>query len=274
MLPTSKKGRKCEFKPLKYSTLAQVQTLGAMAVCILVMIFGWMHCRAWAERMTLQCDTEECKLLITRGSDEIANLTILRERLVSASKVRSKDGKEVDIDALTGKARRNIRGLDYTTAITYRDQEEQTGEPSRACVSWRQTGNCDGYGEREAEKDQACNAQIPNGLSGYCECEGDYKTAFVTCEHEPLICNEECSGVRWNRKTDLVWLFDLGRSRQRTITNEINWFIERREETKLDIVQTSRITWLGILLIVLGLLVSFLLCCFGEVIPEQKDHKY
>ena len=61
---------------------------------------------------------------------------------------------------------------------------------------------------------------------------------------------------------------------QRTITNEINWFIERREETKLDIVQTSRITWLGILLIVLGLLVSFLLCCFGEVIPEQKDHKY
>ena len=56
LLPTTQKKKRCEFKPLKHSTLAQVQTLAAIFLCVLVMVAGWMHCGAWAERMSLECD--------------------------------------------------------------------------------------------------------------------------------------------------------------------------------------------------------------------------
>lgn len=41
---------------------------------------------------------------------------------------------------------------------------------NNASCMWRQTGNCDAKGPREAERDQGCEAVIEAGLSGFCEC--------------------------------------------------------------------------------------------------------
>ena len=44
-----------------------------------------------------------------------------------------------------------------------------------ACVAWRQTGDCDPAGPRQAEMDLLCNETVQIGFSGYCECGGARK---------------------------------------------------------------------------------------------------
>lgn len=41
-----------------------------------------------------------------------------------------------------------------------------------ACDGWRQTGNCTADGPREMERDLPCDASVPAGVSGFCECAG------------------------------------------------------------------------------------------------------
>ena len=77
----------------------------------------------------------------------------------------------------------------HTPAPTY---EPPTFTPSAICVAWRQTGNCDPNGEREAMADEACTTSISNGRSGFCECKGRPNVEYM-CEHLEFTCEEACS---------------------------------------------------------------------------------
>jgi hypothetical protein len=63
----------------------------------------------------------------------------------------------------------------------------------KKCVSWRQTGNCDGRGPRESQFDNDnCDVEIDTFKSGYCECQGDVRADPVDCDHAPLTCAQVC----------------------------------------------------------------------------------
>lgn len=69
----------------------------------------------------------------------------------------------------------------------------------KGCM-WRQTGECNSKGPREASRDQPCDAVIEPGLSGYCECNGQDKSAEKTyrafeasCSGQyPITCQLAC----------------------------------------------------------------------------------
>eukprot|EP00051_Salpingoeca_urceolata_P029398 m.489802 g.489802 ORF g.489802 m.489802 type:complete len:643 (-) comp27125_c0_seq1:107-2035(-) len=63
---------------------------------------------------------------------------------------------------------------------------------SSGCVMWRQTGGCSPTGPREDKADLPCDATVPGGASGYCECDGGRRVRESTCEHEPFSCAHEC----------------------------------------------------------------------------------
>lgn len=73
--------------------------------------------------------------------------------------------------------------------------EPYTFEATAHCVAWRQTGDCNPKGPREASQDEECNAAIGVGRSGYCECSGGRGFVEVDCLHKPLICEVECSSA-------------------------------------------------------------------------------
>ena len=65
------------------------------------------------------------------------------------------------------------------------------------CISWRQTGGCDPTGPWESQFDKTCDANIPPGASGYCQCkrngvditQGEKKCRTKTFRN----CNEACN---------------------------------------------------------------------------------
>ena len=57
---------------------------------------------------------------------------------------------------------------------------------------WRQTGGCDPAGLREPDSDKPGTALVPNGASGFCECDDGRVVRMVRCEHEPFFCADEC----------------------------------------------------------------------------------
>ena len=75
---------------------------------------------------------------------------------------------------------------------------------STACM-WRQTGGCTPDGEREPDGDKACDATVPRGASGYCECSGEaaeedggppaVRVRQVGCDHAPFTCAPSCKLV-------------------------------------------------------------------------------
>jgi len=82
------------------------------------------------------------------------------------------------------------------------------------CISWRQTGGCDPYGPREPQFDKFCDANIPNGASGYCECSGGLKQMMKGCSKgEFRNCNDACKNdytrhntfEKMERKTPCDW---------------------------------------------------------------------
>jgi len=64
-------------------------------------------------------------------------------------------------------------------------------EKTNVCIAWRQTGNCDPNGEREALADESCLTEVANGRSGYCECIDRPRVEFG-CEHTPITCEYMC----------------------------------------------------------------------------------
>ena len=72
------------------------------------------------------------------------------------------------------------------------------------CIAWRQTGDCDPSGPREAEYDLSCSALVTDGHSGYCECrlpKADLgvlldpphgRTAESACMHQSFTCASAC----------------------------------------------------------------------------------
>mmetsp|Transcript_31227 Transcript_31227/g.88552 ORF Transcript_31227/g.88552 Transcript_31227/m.88552 type:complete len:426 (+) Transcript_31227:311-1588(+) len=62
-----------------------------------------------------------------------------------------------------------LKQFNITAYLNSRLPEVAKQQRPYKCVSWRQTGNCDANGPREAENDKACHEKIPTGTSGYCE---------------------------------------------------------------------------------------------------------
>ena len=70
---------------------------------------------------------------------------------------------------------------------------------------WRQTGGCAADGVREPDGDKACDATVPRGASGYCECGGEVaeedggppavRVRQVGCDHAPFTCAPSCARV-------------------------------------------------------------------------------
>jgi hypothetical protein len=105
---------------------------------------------------------------VSRQVEEQVNIT--RPQLIGAVAVRMEEGKIQDIKGLKKRA---IQRLDYGASIKYRAMSGEPDFPDRECVSWRQTGGCDGEnGASEPEFDKDCTELIPNGPPGYCECVG------------------------------------------------------------------------------------------------------
>jgi len=72
-------------------------------------------------------------------------------------------------------------------------------EADTRCMRWRQTGGCNPKGPREKHGDKPCDAEIPTGSSGYCQCgsgEVKLKVREVTCDHRPFNCATECLQAR------------------------------------------------------------------------------
>lgn len=67
------------------------------------------------------------------------------------------------------------------------------GEKKRRCVAWRQTAQCTPRGRREPHMDRDCDAVIPDGTSGYCECDDGSKARASPCRHGPFTCARACA---------------------------------------------------------------------------------
>lgn len=63
------------------------------------------------------------------------------------------------------------------------------------CMGWRKTLNCDPSGPRDFHGDRSCEDIIPQGESGFCECDNYVQTASAPCEHRLINCKQECSKV-------------------------------------------------------------------------------
>lgn len=63
------------------------------------------------------------------------------------------------------------------------------------CVAWRKTLNCDPSGPRDFHGDKNCSAIVPQGESGFCECEGYVQTAAAPCNHRMINCAKECKFI-------------------------------------------------------------------------------
>ena len=62
-------------------------------------------------------------------------------------------------------------------------------------MSWRQTGGCDPNGLREPNSDKSCDAVIPDGASGYCECKGGERKMEKRCTKGLYdTCDAACKG--------------------------------------------------------------------------------
>lgn len=65
-----------------------------------------------------------------------------------------------------------------------------------SCDGWRQTGNCSADGPREPSRDVPCDAIVPSGVSGYCECAGGTRRIArpprCSADSEPDSCEEAC----------------------------------------------------------------------------------
>jgi len=75
--------------------------------------------------------------------------------------------------------------------------EDDGKDAKNECISWRQTGGCDPTGPWESQFDKTCDANIPPGASGYCQCkrngvditQGEKKCRTKTFRN----CNEACN---------------------------------------------------------------------------------
>ena len=83
-------------------------------------------------------------------------------------------------------------------AVQARAVEAAPPEQGFGCVGWRQTSGCSAAGRREPGGDKACDAAVPPGASGYCECRGlkdgaAWRVRLSSCDHPPFTCADECA---------------------------------------------------------------------------------
>ena len=73
------------------------------------------------------------------------------------------------------------------------------------CIGWIQTGGCKPDGTKEPWNNKPCNAVIPDGHSGFCECRrggrrgGKVKTMEKDCTRGKYkTCEEAC--IAWTQR--------------------------------------------------------------------------
>lgn len=76
------------------------------------------------------------------------------------------------------------------------------------CIAWRQTGGCMPHGPREPQRDMPCDARIPAGNSGFCECRTHGglmapQANPMTCQGMGVRCDEACSAAFQGRMSHL-----------------------------------------------------------------------
>ena len=94
-----------------------------------------------------------------------------------------------------------------------------TSESSAAqCVMFRATERCDPYAKRSwwsSMHDVQCDAAVPAGTAGYCECEDGTVRGSVWCRHTPFKCAAICASdseissdalSNWTKFTDALAL--------------------------------------------------------------------
>jgi hypothetical protein len=112
------------------------------------------------------------------------------------------------------------------------------------CVGFRQTGGCDPSGRREPQhvrrafsswkepilteidlchacsdhsklrmktpgQDRSCRTVVPDGVSGYCECDSEVAAVgAMGCQHEPITCEQTCQHASLKSSRRLVPVAD------------------------------------------------------------------
>jgi len=81
-------------------------------------------------------------------------------------------------------------------------EKKKAEEAEKALIdakcTWRQTGACSAAGDREPSNDKPCSASIPQGTSGFCDCNNDdiygEEDTGYGCEvgEGSRVCNEVC----------------------------------------------------------------------------------
>jgi hypothetical protein len=87
-------------------------------------------------------------------------------------------------------------GAAFEQVVTAVVEEQLQAGASEGCVAFRQTGKCQPDGPREPHLDRSCQAVVPDGVSGYCECVGVISHPHgVGCRHGTLTCASVCDEI-------------------------------------------------------------------------------
>lgn len=279
LLPTtSQRGGRCGclagWKPLEGWTLCMVYTYAVHILSVGIFLGGCLHCRAYRMYTTVECGTgafDGCNVQKQYGGSVELDINVSRSSLVEILGVRMLEGELRDTK---GMKKREIGRLDYGAQLKYKEEVGMPQFPSRGCVSWRQTANCDPEGGRESEFDRNCMDLVPGGASGYCECDGDDRAGKSKCDHGVFTCDEICRGATYDNQFLTLTTYDMGRREQKRGVDKVTKYINNRGVNTASISAGFGWTWGGFGIITLAIFVSIMACCVGEMWLDEKDHKY
>ena len=267
--------RRCQclrnWKPLEGATLPMVYTYFVLLLTFLVMGGGIWHCRANRLSTEVTCNVTSCRILKQVGSYATHDQALERGTIVSASAVRMDNDEVVDTKGLK---KRQIQRLNYGAVIKYRAESGTPAHPGRGCVGWRQTGGCEPTGERESDFDKGCDEPVPEGASGYCECDDGSRVAESTCEHQPFSCKDECMGLEHKQDSVLLTAYDMGRRDQRRAVDKIHRYVTYTRINEVNVSFGVGWTWAGLITFLVGLVGSFVTCCVGEMTNDVHEHQF
>jgi hypothetical protein len=63
---------------------------------------------------------------------------------------------------------------------------------------------------------------VPEGASGYCECQDGAHVAEMNCDHGSFSCIDECKGIVHREEEILLTDYDMGRRDQRRAVDKLH----------------------------------------------------
>lgn len=167
---------------------------------------GGLECSAW--RQTAGCDPngarepthdQDCTALIADGSSGYCECKHKTSGLINSAPVSAVSSSWLRGDIV----KMGQRSCKHDT-MTCKQICAQVVAPASQCqVGWRQTVNCDPFGDREEKSDLNCDAKVHKDASGYCECASDDISRVAGCGHSEFTCTEQC-GVPHVKRTNML----------------------------------------------------------------------